>query len=70
MEELHKKMIGRRDFLSFLAMGSVVATVTTSTTEVTMAQETRSDKSKARYRVTDDIKAFYRVNRYPAARKE
>ena len=60
--------VDRRNFLSKVGAGTVTAAATLATPLVTPAQadnESADDKRKARYRVTDDVKAYYRVNRYP-----
>jgi hypothetical protein len=70
--EREKSILRRRHFLGVLASGGVglVAVEARAAGPPSGAEtrETREDKSKARYRVTDDIRAFYRVNRYPARR--
>ena len=59
---------GRRDFLRKVGIGTVGAGATLATTFVTPAQadsETDDEKRRARYKETDHVKAYYRVNRYP-----
>ncbi|MVT64709.1 twin-arginine translocation signal domain-containing protein [Bradyrhizobium pachyrhizi] len=61
--------VGRRDFLRKVGVGTVGAGATLATPLVGSAQadsETNDEKRKARYKETDHVKAFYRVNRYPA----
>jgi hypothetical protein len=61
------KTVGRRDFLRTLGMSAGVA-VAGSAPLATAAQadtESNDEKRKARYKETDHVKAFYRVNRYP-----
>ncbi|MBR0693186.1 twin-arginine translocation signal domain-containing protein [Bradyrhizobium lablabi] len=68
MKDEKKTTVGRRDFLRKVGIGTVGAGATLATPLITPAQadsETETEKRKARYRVTDDVKAFYRVNRYP-----
>jgi hypothetical protein len=63
-----KAKVARRDFLRVLGAGAGVA----ATGAAPLAGEARADsenndeKRKARYRETADVKAFYRVNRYPS----
>jgi hypothetical protein len=60
---------GRRDFLRKVAIGTAGAGATLATPLVGSAQadsETNDEKRKARYKETDHVKAYYRVNRYPA----
>ena len=60
--------VGRRDFLRKVGVGAVGASATLATPLIAPAQadsETNDEKRKARYKETDHVKAFYRVNRYP-----
>jgi GH24 family phage-related lysozyme (muramidase) len=60
---------GRRDFLRKVGIGTIGAGATLATPLMTTSaradSETTQEMRKARYRETDDVKAFYRVNRYP-----
>jgi hypothetical protein len=57
--------IGRRDLLRVLAAGAGAAAVSaTSLTGAAADTFTDLQKTKPRYRLTDDVRAFYRVNRY------
>jgi hypothetical protein len=56
--------IGRRDILRVLALGTVAATGSACTQLAGAGDEPEAAKDKPRYRVTDNVKAFYRVNRY------
>jgi hypothetical protein len=65
-----KTTVGRRDFLRGLGVGALGAgaTVAANSSLVTDARadtETNDEKRKARYKETDHVKAYYRVNRYP-----
>ena len=69
MSEDKKSTVGRRDFLRKVAVGTAGAGATLATPLVGSAEadsETNDEKRKARYKETDHVKAFYRVNRYPA----
>lgn len=69
MSEDRTTTVGRRDFLRKVGVGTVGAGATLATPLVGSAQadsETDDEKRKARYKETDHVKAFYRVNRYPA----
>ncbi len=72
MAERDKRNLRRRHFLGVLASGGValVAVEARGADPQSGAEtrETRDEKSRARYRVTDDVQAFYRVNRYPPRR--
>jgi len=66
MKQQDKAKVGRRDFLRALGAGAGAAAVT----PIAVAKadsETNDEKRKARYKETDHVKAFYRVNRYPSA---
>jgi GH24 family phage-related lysozyme (muramidase) len=68
MRDEKKTTVDRRDFLRKVGIGTVGAGATLATPLVTAAQadsESESEKRKARYRETDDVKTYYRVNRYP-----
>jgi hypothetical protein len=62
-----KAKVGRRDFLRILGSGVGVAAAAgaVATAPAHADSETNAEKVKARYRETDHIRAFYRVNRYP-----
>jgi len=55
---------GRRDFLRALGAGTVATApfVTAAAADT----ETDAEKRKARYRETEHVKTYYRVNRYPS----
>jgi hypothetical protein len=63
----HKK-VGRRDFLRALGAGAGVAVTASGplVREAAADSETSDEKRKARYKETEHVKAYYRVNRYPA----
>lgn len=63
----NKTKLGRRDFLRALGAGAgVAATAAAPLAGVANADnETNDEKRKARYKETDHIKTYYRVNRYP-----
>ena len=58
---------GRRDFLRTLGLGATAAAATAAPLATSAHADTeRNDaKRKARYRETEHVKAYYRVNRYP-----
>jgi hypothetical protein len=63
----NKAKVARRDFLRVFGAGAGVA-ATAVVPLATMANadtENNDEKRKARYKETDHVKAFYRVNRYP-----
>ena len=67
-EQTSKSKVGRRDFLRALGAGAGVAVTAAAplATEAKADTETNDEKRKARYKETEHVKAFYRVNRYPS----
>jgi len=62
------KTLARRDFLRALGAGATAAAAAGSIADEAHADtETNDEKRKARYRETDEVKTYYRVNRYPNA---
>jgi hypothetical protein len=60
------KPVGRRDFLRALGAGAgAAAAAPLAAAPAAADSESNADKRKARYRETDHVKTFYRVNRYP-----
>jgi hypothetical protein len=66
-EQNNKTKVARRDFLRVLGAGAGVAAAAAAplATAAKADNESNDDKRKARYKETDHVKAFYRVNRYP-----
>mgnify|MGYP001033361229 CR=1 FL=1 len=63
-----KAAVGRRGFLRGDGIGALGVGAMAAAPLATPAMadsETNDEKRKSRYRMTDDVKAFYRVNRYP-----
>jgi hypothetical protein len=58
--------LGRRDFLRALGAGAGAAAVTAPLDAAKADTESNDEKRKARYKETDHVKTFYRVNRYPS----
>lgn len=68
MKNEKKATVGRRDFLRKVGLGAVGAGATLAAPLIVPAQadsENNDEKRKARYKETDHVKAYYRVNRYP-----
>lgn len=62
--------VGRRDFLRALGAGAGAAAATAAPLATgVLAAESDSDKKKARYRESEEVKTYYRVNRYPPKSK-
>jgi hypothetical protein len=68
MKKERKATVGRRDFLRSLGAGATFAAAAAAP----LAQSARADnesnneKRKSRYKETEHVKTFYRVNRYPS----
>ena len=68
MNDETKKKVGRRDFLRKVGLGAVGAGSTLATPLIPSAHadsENAEEKRKARYKETEHVKTYYRVNRYP-----
>lgn len=63
--EDEKRNIGRRELLRALGAGAAVTAAAPLATPANADSENNTDKRKARYKETDHVKAYYRVNRYP-----
>ena len=66
MKEQDKTKVGRRDFLRALGAGAAVTAAAPLATPAMADSESNDEKRKARYKETDHVKAFYRVNRFPS----
>ena len=66
MKQRDRSKVGRRDFLRAMGAGAGLAVTAAGplSTEAA-AVESDAEKKKARYKETDHVKAYYRVNRYP-----
>jgi hypothetical protein len=67
MKSDEKATVRRREFLRALGVGAGIAVGATAPLTSTARADTLSndEKKKSRYRETDEVKTFYRVNRYP-----
>jgi hypothetical protein len=67
MDKPENKTVARRDFLRVLAAGAGAAAAGSAAplTSPATAAESDPEKRKARYKETEHVKAFYRVNKYP-----
>lgn len=67
MKQEQKSKLGRRDFLRAVGAGAGVAVTSAAPfASEAVAAESDQEKRKARYNPnSDDVKAYYRVNRYP-----
>ena len=65
-EKVDKTKVGRRDFLRVLGAGAgAAATAGPLTTAAKADSENNDEKRKSRYKESDHVKAYYRVNGYP-----
>jgi len=68
MKTERKSKLGRREFLRTLGVGATAAVAASGPLAGEAAADTESndEKRKARYKETEHVKTFYRVNRYPS----
>ena len=68
MKNQPKGTLGRREFLRSLGAGATVAVAAAGPLagDARAATESNDEKRKSRYRETEHVKTFYRVNRYPS----
>ena len=68
MTKERKTTLARREFLRTLGAGATVAAAGSGPLAgaARADTETNEEKRKARYRETEHVKTFYRVNRYPS----
>ena len=59
-----KTRLGRREFLRALGAGATVASAGPLAGQAVADTETDQEKRKPRYRETEHVKTYYRVNRY------
>ena len=59
------RKIGRREVLRTFGAGAGAAMAAPLATTAQADTETNDEKRKARYKESDHVKTFYRVNRYP-----
>jgi len=63
-----EKQIRRRDVLRALGLGATAAAASAGplASAANADSESADERRKPRYRESDHVKTFYRVNRYPA----
>ena len=66
MRETPRTVLSRRNFLAFGAASTTAAAAVALTPQEAQAYDPGTEEMRARYQETDHVKAFYRVNRYPA----
>lgn len=67
MKKERQAKLGRRDFLRALGAGTSAAVTGAGPLagEALADTETNDEKRKPRYRESEHVKTYYRVNRYP-----
>jgi hypothetical protein len=65
MKAQDKITLGRRQFLRAVGIGGAAAAAPLAS-EAMADSESNDEKRKARYRESDEVKTYYRVNRYPS----
>ena len=66
MRSSSKATFGRRDLLRALGAGAAVSATIPLAKQAKADGEANDEKRKSRYKETDHVKAYYRVNRYPS----
>jgi hypothetical protein len=66
MKTERNSTLGRRQFFRAVGAGVAATAAAPLATEALADTETDAEKRKPRYRETDEVKTFYRVNRYPS----
>ena len=66
MKKEPKTTLARREFLRTLGAGAGVAAAGPLAVQARADTESNDEKRKSRYKETEHVKAFYRVNRYPS----
>ena len=67
MKQQEKSKLGRRAFLRAMGAGAGLAvTAAGPLAGEAAAAESDAEKTKARYKETDHVKAYYKVNRFPS----
>lgn len=60
-----KTTIARRNFFRMIGTGAAAGALAPLAKEAAADSEKQDEKLKSRYRETDEVKTYYRVNRYP-----
>lgn len=66
MKADNKAAVGRRRFFRALGVGAAATAVAPLMREAAADSESADERRKARYRESDEVKTYYRVNRYPS----
>jgi hypothetical protein len=60
-----KTTVGRRSFFRLIGTGAAAGAIAPIGSEAAADDEKEDEKRKARYRESEEVKTYYRVNRYP-----
>jgi hypothetical protein len=60
-----KMTVGRRSFFRLIGTGAAAGAIAPLAHEAAADSEKADEKRKARYRESEEVKTYYRVNRYP-----
>jgi hypothetical protein len=66
MKAQDKLSLGRRQFFRVLGVGTAAGAVGPLVAEAAADTENNDERRKPRYKETDKVKTYYRVNRYPS----
>lgn len=66
MKVQEKATLGRRQFFRALGIGAVAGAAAPLAREAVADGVSNDEKRKAQYRETEEVKTYYRVNRYPS----
>ena len=66
MQTVDKAALGRRQFLRAFGACAAATAALPLVMEAKADSETNDEKRKSRYRQSDHVRSFYRVNRYPS----
>lgn len=66
MKKQGKTTLGRRRFFRVLGSAAAAGAVAPLATEAVADSKSNDEKRKARYRESEEVKTYYRVNRYPS----
>jgi len=65
MKAQDETTVGRRSFFRLIGAGAAAGAMAPLGREVAADSEKEDEKRKARYSESDEVKTYYRVNRYP-----
>ena len=65
MKAQNNTTVGRRSFFRLIGTGAAAGAIAPLARKAAADSENEDEKRKARYRESDEVKTYYRVNRYP-----